>query len=487
MRKVVSPGLRGLAVLGVVWIWAVPAASASLQSDLNVLFTKNLPQAVWSIQVESLEEEDNLYSLTPQRSLIPASNMKILVCAAALLRLQPDFKYKTELLASGKQTGSILEGNLIVAGSGDPSIGGRFNGNDVTALFRQWADVLKQNNILHVTGDIIGVDDVFDDVRHGLNWHPDNFLDWFAAEVSALSFNDACVDIIVEGAAKAGVPAMVRTNPPTQYLFLAPAVMTVGTQKAEKGIVIRRSADDLSLEVQGSIRANKSSVHYAAVPNPTLYFVSVLREILLAEGIVVDGKARDADDEPNLPAPKTWKSLHVYESPPLSHLVNACLKNSQNLYAEHFLKTLGYTDYGVGSWEMGILALKDILNEHGCNLDAEFIADGSGLSRENRLSAQSLIQVLRIIAESPYKNLFQDSLPCSGVDGTLKRRLNGSDTAGRIFAKTGTLNGVRSLSGYINAKSGKTYIFSMLGNSTRGAVRMSGLMDEALELIASQG
>ncbi|HQH71745.1 MAG TPA: D-alanyl-D-alanine carboxypeptidase, partial [bacterium] len=206
MRKVVLPWLSGLAVFGFLGFFAVPVASASLQSDLNVLFTKNLSQAVWSIQVENLEDQQNLYSLTPQRSLIPASNMKILVCAAALLRLQPEYKYKTELLASGKQTGTTLEGDLIVLASGDPSIGGRFNGNDVTALFRQWAGVLKQNNILRVTGDIIGVDDVFDDIRHGLNWHPDNFLDWFAAEVSALSFNDACVDIIVEGAAKAGVP-----------------------------------------------------------------------------------------------------------------------------------------------------------------------------------------------------------------------------------------------------------------------------------------
>ncbi len=487
MRKVVLPWLSGLAVFGFLGFFAVPVASASLQSDLNVLFTKNLSQAVWSIQVENLEDQQNLYSLTPQRSLIPASNMKILVCAAALLRLQPEYKYKTELLASGKQTGTTLEGDLIVLASGDPSIGGRFNGNDVTALFRQWAGVLKQNNILRVTGDIIGVDDVFDDIRHGLNWHPDNFLDWFAAEVSALSFNDACVDIIVEGAAKAGVPATVRTNPPTQYLFLAPSVMTVGSQKGEKGIAIRRSADDLSLDVQGSIRVNKSSVHFAAVPNPTLYFVSVMREVLKAEGIEVEGKAQDADDRPVRTDPKTWKSLSVYESPPLSLLVTTCLKNSQNLYAEHFLKTLGFTDYGVGSWEMGILAMKDIFNEHGCNLDGEFIADGSGLSRENRLSAQSLIQVLRIISESPYKSLFQEALPCSGVDGTLKRRLNGSSTAGRIFAKTGTLNGVRSLSGYINARSGKTYIFSMLGNSTRGAIRMSGMMDDALELIASQG
>ncbi|HOJ59986.1 MAG TPA: D-alanyl-D-alanine carboxypeptidase/D-alanyl-D-alanine-endopeptidase [bacterium] len=483
----VFPWSIRLILFGLASVFAMPSASASLESDLNALFTKSLPQAVWSIQVDNLEEEENLFALTPQRSLIPASNMKIVVCAAALLRLKPDFRYQTGLWVSGKQSGSTLEGDLIVVGSGDPSIGGRFNGNDVTALFRQWAGVLKQNNILRVTGDVIGVDDVFDDIRHGLNWHPDNFLDWFAAEVSALSFNDACVDIIVEGAAKAGTPATVRTNPPTQYLFLSPSVMTVATAKSEKGVAIRRSNDDLGLTIQGSIRTNRSSLHYAAVPNPTLYFVSVLREVLQAEGITVEGAAKDADDVPALPAQKTWRLLHVHESPPLSALVNVCLKNSQNLYAEHLLKTLGYHDYGTGSWEMGVLAMKDILNEHGCNLDSQFIADGSGLSRENRLSAQSLIQVLRVISNSPYKDLFQEALPRSGVDGTLKRRLNGPSTNGRIFAKTGTLNGVRSLSGYLNAKSGKTYVFSMLGNSTRGAQQMSGMMDQALELIASQG
>ncbi|MGC9326854.1 MAG: D-alanyl-D-alanine carboxypeptidase/D-alanyl-D-alanine endopeptidase, partial [Candidatus Hinthialibacter sp.] len=213
---------------------------------------------------------------------------------------------------------------------------------------------------------------------------------------------------------------------------------------------------------------------------------TVFKEILQAEGIQVRGAARDGDDI-KLPDQKTWEKAFDHHSMPLIQLMDVCLKNSQNLYAEHFLKTLGFIEYGTGSWQTGAMAIKDIFFKHGAVIDSLYLADGSGLSRENRVSANALVQILHIMAQSPYEEMFFDALPKAGVNGTLKHRMRGTDAYGRVYAKTGTLNGIRALSGKIEAKSGKTYLFSILGNATRQASRISGMMDEACALIAGEG
>ncbi len=463
----------------------VISSAASLKAELKTLF-KTQPSYVWSVSVENTKSEDKLFEITPHRNLIPASNEKVPVCAAILLKLGPEYVYQTSLYHSGSIEGSTLYGDLIVTGSGDPSIGGRFNGGDITYQFRLWAELLKRKGINSIQGDIIGVDNIFDDVPHGLNWHPVDLVEWYAAEISALSFNDGCIDILIQGSKTSGKPAKLTLNPPTKYIQLKPSVKTVRTRKSDKGVEIVRKPKATALQVKGTIRAKRSSTIYASVPNPTMFFVTVLKETLQKEGVKVKGDPLDGDDV-LLKERKEWKKIDAFNSPPLKQLVEICLRNSQNLYAEHFIKTLGYTEYGQGSWPMGVAAVKDILTGHGCKLDGVYFADGSGLSRENRLSANAIIEILKSVKKSPRSKLFFNSLPQAGVSGTLKHRMRGTAAYKRVFAKTGTLNGTRSLSGLIKAKSGQTYLFSFLGNAKRNASHISKLIDEACALIASKG
>lgn len=472
-------------VFGVFLSFAIHPLAGPLQDGLNALFLSHT-QAVWSIQVEERDSGKILYALTPERALIPASNEKLVVCGAALLRLGPDFSYQTNLYITGTIRDTILEGDLIVTGSGDPSIGGRFYNGDLTFLMREWAGVLKEKGIQTIRGNLIGVDDAFDDEPHGLNWHPSDLIEWYAAEVGALSFNDGCVDIKVLGASQAGQNASVSLNPPTQYLSLNAAVQTVANRNQERGIVVQREKNSTLLDIRGSIRARGASTAYATVPNPTLFFVTVFKETLAAEGIRITGDARDCDDIV-LPNRDMWQLIHTHNSLPLNQLIDVCMKSSQNLYAEHFFKTLGNAEYGVGTWQTGALAIKDIYFRNGCKLDSVFLADGSGLSRENRINAKALVQVLKIMNRSVHSQIFYNSFPQAGVDGTLKQRMRGTDAHGRVFAKTGTLNGCRALSGIINSNSGKTYFFSMLGNTSRQAIQLSKIMDDACALIVSQG
>lgn len=458
----------------------------SLESELKQLFTNNSQHVVWSIAVEDADSNETIFALTPERQLIPASNMKLVVCAAALLQLGPDFRYSTELHITGNPAGQVLQGDVIVVGSGDPSIGGRFKNGDMIAIFKEWASVLKQNNIHTILGNIIGVDDAFDDVPHGLNWSPQDLIEWYAAEVSALSFNDACLDVSIQGGAAAGQTAQLSIKPDTQYLTIQSSVQTVAANAKNQYARITRDPKSREVKVVGKLGVKRASTHYVTVPNPTHYFVTVMKETLEREGIKVAGDAYDGDDV-DLPPRKDWKLIHTYQSPPLSQLIDVCLKNSQNLYAEHFVKTLGHVGYGLGSWQNGIAAIKDILFRYGCELDDQYIADGSGLSRDNRINSKTLTSVLHLMASFEGAESFREALPIAGVDGTLRSRMRGTPAYKRVKAKTGTLNGVRSLSGYIFSKSGKVYVFSMLGNSDRQAYQMSRMMEDACAKIAEEG
>lgn len=464
---------------------AASASGESLGEKLDSLFNGH-SNAVWSVKVVDAESGKSIYAHTPYRALIPASNEKLVVCAAALLRLGPEYRYETTFYTTGKQNGSILEGDIVVAGTGDPGLSGRFYNGDVTFLMRKWAGILKEKGIQSVRGNIIGVDDAFDDTLRGLNWDPSDLLDRYAAEVSALSFNDACIDIRIQGGSAPGREPSISLNPPTDYLTIQSNVKTVGGAKQERGIVAKREPDENLVELNGSIRAKGEATVCITIPNPTVYFTSVFKSILQAEGISVDGRALDGDDA-KLPDRKTWNQIYVHSSPPLLQIIEVCMKNSQNLYAEHILKTMGRVDYGVGSWQTGAMAIKDLFYNYGCQLDGLFLADGSGLSRENRMSADAFVQILRTMNQSSLADVFFDSLPKAGVDGTLKNRMRGTDAYGKVFAKTGTLNGVRALSGKMIANSGRTFLFSILGNATRQAIRISEIVDNACALIISEG
>lgn len=470
-----------------VLILAQPlGAHASLQSQLRQLFQNESPSgANWSIQVERKGAETPLFSMSAARKLIPASNMKLLTGAAVLLTLGPDYKYPTRIYAGGPIQNGVLNGDLLIEGTGDPSLGGRFHGGDITAIFRDWAAQLKRRGIERIAGDLVGLDTLFDDTRIGLNWHPDDLSEWYAAEISALNFNDGCIDVMVRGGPSSGSAAQVTFDPNTDYVRWVNDLTTVSRARNVRGIRFERDLENQTIRVYGSVQRNKQYTRYVTAPNPTLYCLSVIEQVFEAEGIQISGEIRrNAIDEQS---PASSRSLiYTHQSPPLLQLVEVCLRNSQNLYSEHFLKTLGAHYYGVGSYETGTLALKDVLFEHGCEIDGIYIGDGSGLSRESRISAQSLIALLEAVAATDYGETFFESLPVSGESGTLRRRMRGTDAQGRVHAKTGTLNGVRALSGYIQTQGGETYLFSMLANGSHSGYRFTQIMDDACEMIAAQ-
>lgn len=454
-----------------------------------------MPNGWWTILIEDADTGYPLYERDTGRSFIPASNTKLYSTAAALNGLGADFRFETRLTTDGPVQDGILRGNLFVIGSGDPVIGGRFTDGDITAYFRQWADSLKARGIHTIDGSVIGDDDAFDEVPFGYGWQWDDLPFWYAAEVSALSFNDNCVDFYLE-ATSAGQPATLRWEPHnTSYVSAENRSLTVA---ADAGIT-----EDY-FRVQGSnhfvlgslVPEGRTDGESLAVANPTAFFVHVLREVLLQEGIAVRGGSVDIDEMAVKPSREGQTHLFSHFSPTLGEIVMPLNKNSQNLYAEQVLRALATVqaprpgEAAAGSAALAIQrARRQTYGPAGVDTLHLQLVDGSGLARQNLVTSSMTASLLRFMWRHPdaaVREAFLTSLPIAGVDGTLSSRMRGTAAEGKVRAKTGTVGNVSALSGYVTTPSGKTLIVSIMANHFVGSSRGPRNVQDRIMAIAAQ-
>ncbi len=428
--------------------------------------------AFWGALVVDVQTGDTLFARNARKSFVPASNTKLYTTAAALDQLGPDFRYQTRLFAGGTIAGGTLRGSLVVQGSGDPVIGGRFNGGDLTEVFRDWARALRAAGITRVTGDVIGDDDAFDDERLGYGWNWDDETYWYSAQLGALAFNDNCVDVTIRGR-RAGAPATVRWEPAnTTYVQM---INRTHTRPAGFGIEegYRRERGTNRIVLTSEVGAGTTDTESLSVENPTGYFVYVLRDVLRQEGIRVDGEARDVDDLDEKPDYGRLREIAVHTSPPLADIVGVVNKQSQNLYADQLLKTLGTrpapvdTTLEVGSAARGVAVERLTFARAGLDTARVHLVDGSGLSRSNWITPAMTVALLRFMAAHPdaaTREAFYASLPIGGVDGTLRGRFGSGPAHENVRAKTGSLGGVSSLSGFVTTADGRRLAFSLMCN-----------------------
>jgi len=424
----------------------------------------NFTNAVWGVSIQSLVTGEYFYKKNENKLVMPASNQKLITSAAGLLLLGPMYRFKTEIYSTGKLDGSILNGDLIIRGFGDPTISGRFNNDDMTKIFRDWADTLLALGIDEIRGNILGDDNVFDDVSLGEGWAWDYESEWFAAPSGALSFNDNCIDILVKPAL-AGEQAILTFAPESKYAIIINKVNTVGRDSATNIKIFRERGTNI-ISVYGSIREKDDSVKvFATINNPTQYFVVTLKAILEQKGITVSGFASDLDEITNVADYSKAKLLFTHHSVFLKDIIKVLNKNSQNFYAEQLLKTIGYEKRGFGSAGRGIEAIKIMLNDIGINTDNMEIVDGSGLSRLNLISPTQISVLLNYMYKSEVFTYYYNSLPVGGVDGTLANRMRKTRAQNNVRAKTGYINGVRSISGYIFTGDKEPVAFTIIANN----------------------
>jgi D-alanyl-D-alanine carboxypeptidase/D-alanyl-D-alanine-endopeptidase (penicillin-binding protein 4) len=437
----------------------------------QLLASSALKGADVGVHIVRLDDGKTVLARDADRLLVPASNTKLFTTAAALVDLGADFHFETLIGTDGH--------DLVVVGGGDPAIGGRFTDGDPTIYFRRWARLLKQEGVNYIAGDLVLDDSRFDRQWIHPHWSKTDRGRWYAAPIAALSLNDNCIDVRIAPGAKLDGPAAVTLTPDVPFLKVTNLTRTVSNSKQHAPRVLHRAGDD-AIECGGAVYHHAAATKTPVpVDDPTRFFAAVLRDVLAEEGVRIAGQTRQS---PHARDSKTFRT-RVSHRFPILPAIAVTNKESQNLFAEHLLKTIG-AEHSEGTWDAGRRAAVHTLTRLGVAADSFALDDGSGLAQQNRATARSFTTLLAAMHRGPHATLFRQSLATSGVDGTLKKRLAGPPYRGRIFAKTGSITGVRSISGYVHTRSGEWLAFSLLINRPRQSVR--SLQDEFCRILADR-
>lgn len=472
---------RNLTALALLLCVAIPALAVdkSSRDAITARLTKaEGKRGTAGCVIIDLDTGETILSHNADKALTPASNMKLLTTIAALEQLGPDFEFVTRVMSKGAVSDGTLSGNLCIMGGGDPNISGRFHENDPTALFKLWAGKLKAAGITKVTGDLEYDSTLFGGDAYCEGWpQDDQYIKWYCAEVSALAFNDNCVGIRVLPTTP-GQAAKIEVTPETGYVTIINETRTAAGRKgAEIGIV--RPQGTNTITIKGTVYEQATWGYFTdvTVTDPGAYAATVFRETLAREGVTVQGKIT--------PTTLTNDAMRGYDvrvehRAPLLQALTPINTNSQNLHAEMLFRQLGVRYAGKGTFKTGRAAMEAFLAEKKLLTDGVHVTDGSGLARGNDVSPNLIVKLLQVAAKGKYFDAFRDSLAVGGETGTLEKRLNDKSVAGKVHAKTGYINNVRSLSGYLITDN-RRLAFSMLMND---CVYTKQMQDEILQVLA---
>jgi D-alanyl-D-alanine carboxypeptidase/D-alanyl-D-alanine-endopeptidase (penicillin-binding protein 4) len=420
--------------------------------------------AQWGVLVVDPTAGDTLYAANPEKLVLPASNTKLVTGAVALAQLGKDYRYTTRVFGRRPARNGTMPGDLVIVGHGDPSLSDSLSGGAMAPL-RAIADTLAAHGVRRIAGRLIRGSDAFPDSTLGMGWGWDDLDYAYSAPVDELMFNEGYARITVRGGARTGDPVTIHRWPATTLPHLGDIdVRTVAQCCGTRSRLIAtgdvRGPRPL-VHLSGTVRAGDSASVTVALRHPNAAFLDALAEALAERGITV-AKGVEADvvgDTAGLPLVTT------YTSPPLSAIMAAFQKPSQNQIGELLLKTLGREKTGVGTADSGLAVVRRQLAMWGIDSGSASLRDGSGLSRHNYISPEAVVRILAVMQAHEDFDVFHQALPLGGIDGTVRERLRGTPAMANMRAKTGTLNKARALSGYVTAADGRVLLFSIIANN----------------------
>lgn len=415
--------------------------------------------AQWGIAVTDVATGEMLYTRRAEQRFSPASGLKLIVAATAAHVLGPSFRYITTLSADGPVEGGVLRGDLVVRGTGDPTISGRYADSTV-AIFSAFADSLEQRGIGSIEGGVVVDESEWDEVYVHEDWEPDDLVWWYGAPVAPLGFNNNALDVTIEPGS-VGQPAQVTWIPETEFMTVRNETRTVAAGQPETLDFDR--AGPHTIVVSGDVPADADGwTEYLAIDDAAGFAGTVLREVLEREGI--DVGVDDVRVVQESPATETVLARH--RSVPLDSMVKVILVRSQNWFAEQLVKTLGREERDDGSWDAGLAVEREFLtNEVGLQETEFTLRDASGLSTRNAITPEALAKLVRYIERTPDQAMVRAALPAPGGDSPqLEDRL--SDLGDRLHAKTGSMEDIASLSGVVVTDDGREVAFSIIANET---------------------
>ncbi|AMB84410.1 penicillin-binding protein [Pseudomonas agarici] len=451
---------------------------ASLDSRLR---SPVMQGALTSLVVREADGGKLVCEYNAQTRLVPASSLKLVTTAAAMEVLGANYRFATSVLTTGTRQGGLLVGDLYLRGTGDPTM----RQEDYQAL----AAELARQGITRVRGRLILDDTAFDRERLGLDWERADEQQYFSAQISALSVSpndDFDAGSILVNVSSAGVrqPPRVSFTPDNRYMTL---INRATTGRAGPLLVSRGYGGNL-LRIDGALPKGARRVAQVSVWEPTGLVADLFRSALVREGIVVEGAS-----VLGVATPAMARSLIEHQSPVLADLMAPLLKLSNNNMAEILLKSMGRKTANAGTATAGAAAVNGFLRRHGISPTGLQQVDGSGLSRSNQISAQTLGDLLLAVRTQPWFQAWYAALPVAGnpermIGGTLRKRLRGTAAANNVHAKTGSLRGVSSLAGYVTDRDGRLLVFALLTNNYEVAGRqIKALENSIVESLANKG
>ena len=436
-----------------------------LQSDFKaILDGPGRRRATWGIVVQSTARQDRLVELNPRNLLVPGSSLKLVTVASAAEAVGWDYTFETTLLATGPITDGVLHGDLVIAGSGDPSVLGR-GGNDSLA---PWAAALRERGIARIDGRIIADDNAVEEPRPGFAWSWEDLGYAYGAVAGALNLGENALTLVVQPGAAEGAAPIIELPADAGDLAIVNHAIT-GAPGSTALVWPEWLPGETRVTIEGSIPIGSGPARIGiASGNPTRWFARSVRAQLVADGIEITGDGVDVDDLPYPPAQASSHVLYVHRSRPLADIVRPLLKDSINLYAEAVLR-LATGRNGARVTGAALDATRARLESWGIPKDGIQIVDGSGLSRRNVVAPETLLAILLRAYDPSGLSPFMHALPVAGRDGTLESRMRGTAAEGNVIAKTGTLSNVRTLAGYVKTADGETVAFVIMVNNFEGA------------------
>ncbi|MFB2938619.1 D-alanyl-D-alanine carboxypeptidase/D-alanyl-D-alanine-endopeptidase [Aerosakkonemataceae cyanobacterium BLCC-F154] len=474
--------------------WSVKAVSADAQllgstqyivsaeqNSASNICPAQLPEAIdaivdrpehrrqhWGILIETLSPSRHLYSRNAQQYFIPASNVKLFTTAAALLQLGSDFRIRTSVY--GK------DGILRLVGRGDPSL--------TDAQLRDLAQQLRRQGIRQIQRLIVQ-DGYFQGLTLHPTWEWEDVYSDYAAPVNSLILNQNVVELQLSPQ-KLGQPVKITWNDPfAAWQWQIENQTLTAASGVKNDFEVNGILGKPSLQIRGQIAIDSPpEVLSLPVRDPGEHFLQHFKLALLQEGITVtQSQVTTSTEKVNEP------ELAFVESPPLFQMIADTNQPSNNLYAEALLRTLGVNNSSSTNQNtatLGLNSIKNSLINLGVDGESFVLADGSGLSRRNLVSPASVVQTLQAISQSPQAEIYRNSLPVAGVSGTLRNRFRETPAIGIIYAKTGTLTGVVTLSGYVDAPKYQRLIFSIMVNHSNQPARIIRQSIDEIVLLLTQ-
>ncbi len=405
-----------------------------------------------------------LYSRNADEEFMPASNFKLLVGSAALQILGPNFSYVTSVLGDRAPSDGVIAGNLYLHGGGDALLS--------AADLNTAAASLAAAGIKRIEGDLVA-DATHDDAqRYGYGWSWDDLPYYYAPVITALELEDGVVHIIMLPGTSVGAPVVLRIEPQTGAFTIVNRLQTGAPGSQDTSEIVRSWDAPKQIELTGTypLNAKPSGDIEPSVPDPESYAADVFARALAAHGVTVTGTVRDGKTPPH--ATVLWS----HDSLSMPKLMQQFWYPSDNLMGELLLKELGVALRGEpGTDENGSIAEQRYLRSIGIDPRTVTIGDGSGLSSYDRITPRDLFTILQTDWNGPYRDIVVDALPIAGVRGSLRRQFLKTPAQRKVFAKTGSISHVRTISGFIQTKTHGVVTFSFLVNQWMGADQPRGV------------